>query len=391
MLHESFKARLGEPETFGKIDLSVVKTKYAEQLSYFEDSDLLLEYLEHYGQAVFNGGVFSLIDPTDYEELLGKFTKLSNSPIMPFAKSAMGNFYLIGEVDGENCLAFYNIHTEQYSYIDDEFSMFFKRLAGNRANMESEGYGDFEFPALEKYGPLGIDECLTFVPALIHGGAESLDNIQKVNLKENLGLLSKPLTEADIEMKRKNGYGMKLLIQDEVKGSLHETSFGGYPVSEIGTPFEWPKCDCGVELQYQGKIKTDIGYEQIFMYNCAHWGDAEIIVVDSEDLEFVIPEDPGIALRTIETGVAVTELDTNDYESARLKWAANHKTVLGQQNGRPYWIQDDDTPKCDCCNKKMRFVAQLEDDNDSAMNFGGGCGYLFDCKEGKTAKLISQC
>ena len=40
----------------------------------------------------------------------------------------------------------------------------------------------------------------------------------------------------------------------------------------------------------------------------------------------------------------------------------------------------------------MRFVAQLEEgpDHRTAMNFGGGVGYLFDCKEGKTAKEIAD-
>ncbi|RZJ71750.1 T6SS immunity protein Tdi1 domain-containing protein [Flavobacterium sp.] len=390
MIHESFIQRLGSPETVRKIDTAVLKERYAALLDYFEDSDVLLEYLDHYGEAVFKDGLLSLTNPEDYEALLKNFPKLSSHPILPFARTAMGNFYLIGEIDDETCIAFYNIHTESYLYVNDDFSFFFKRLAGNKPNMEDEAYGLMEFPALEKYGPIGIDECLTFLPALLHGGAETLENIQKVNLKENLEILAKPLTDADVETRRKNGHGMKLLIQDDAKHNLHQTSFGGYPVREVGAPFEWPKCDCGAELQYQGKIKTDIGYEQIFMYNCEDWGDPEILIVGSENIEFVTPEDPIVALRQTETGVQVNEADTNDYESARLQQSANHKSVLGQQNGRPHWIQGDDTPKCDCCNKKMRFVAQLEDDRDSAMNFGGGCGYLFDCKEGKTAKLISQ-
>ncbi len=56
--------------------------------------------------------------------------------------------------------------------------------------MENEAYGKIEIPALEKYGSVEIDECLTFVPALVLGGDEDIRNIQKVKLKENLEILS---------------------------------------------------------------------------------------------------------------------------------------------------------------------------------------------------------
>ncbi|HRB72198.1 MAG TPA: DUF1851 domain-containing protein [Flavobacterium sp.] len=190
MIHENFLPRVGEPEIIGKIDVSVLKTKYAEQLSYLHDSNILLDYLEYFGEAIFKDGIFSFINPIDYEELLNNFPKLKNQSIMPFARTAMGNFYLIGEVDDENCLAFYNVQTEEYKYVDYEFSLFFKRLAANRTHMENEAYGNIEFPAVERYGPVAIDECLTFVPALVLGGSEDINHIQKVKLKENLKILA---------------------------------------------------------------------------------------------------------------------------------------------------------------------------------------------------------
>lgn len=191
MIHDNFIERVGTPEIVGKIDVALLKTKYEEQLSYFEDSDILLDYLGHFGQAIFKNGIISFINPIEYEDLLLQFPKLKNQSIMPFAKTAMGNFYLIGEVDDETCLAFYNIHTEEYVYVDNEFSLFFKRLFANKTHMENEAYGRFEFPAVEQYGIVAIDECLAFVPTLVSGGDENIDNIQKVNLKEQLKVLAK--------------------------------------------------------------------------------------------------------------------------------------------------------------------------------------------------------
>lgn len=58
------------------------------------------------GGSVFMEGLFSFMNPLDYETLLKEFLKLKNQSIMPFAKTAMGNFYLVGEVDNEKCIAF---------------------------------------------------------------------------------------------------------------------------------------------------------------------------------------------------------------------------------------------------------------------------------------------
>lgn len=191
MIHQSFSNVLGEPKTIGKIDIALLKRKFEKQLSHFEDSDVLLEYLGHYGQAVFKKGFFAFINPLDYEVGLRKFPKLRGQLIMPFAKTAMGNFYLIGEVDDEVCLAFYNIHTEEYKYVDCEFTLFFTTLAGSEYHRESEAYGLIELPALEKYGPVEIDECLIFLPALVHGGEEDIKNIQKAYIREHIEILAR--------------------------------------------------------------------------------------------------------------------------------------------------------------------------------------------------------
>lgn len=190
MIHQSFINVLGQPKIIGEIDILKLKTIFSEQLSNIEDNSILLEYLDHYGVSVFKEGFFSFINPMDYEIQLKKFPKLRNQAIMPFARTAMGNFYLIGEVDSEKCIAFYNIHTEEYKYVVDEFDFFMETLAGSIYHRESEWYGKIEVPALEKYGPVAIDECLAFVPALVLGGDEDVKNIQKVKIKEHIEIIA---------------------------------------------------------------------------------------------------------------------------------------------------------------------------------------------------------
>ncbi len=74
---------------------------------------------------------------------------------------------------------------------------------------------------------------------------------------------------------------------------------------------------------------------------------------------------------------------------------------LGQRSkfgGNPDWIQNDETPKCDCCKKKMEFVAQLDSidytgfaQKNTEYMFGDvGMIYVFFCKDCGFTKAIFQ-
>ncbi len=191
------------------------------------------------------------------------------------------------------------------------------------------------------------------------------------------------------------------------KSSLYQTSFGGLPVKNVGSGFDWPKCEaCKTEMQYQGKIKTDLGSELIFICNgnpgmCNEWdadsGGNKVIIIVGEKLEFARPPSRELALRPIEHGAVVKTIeDSDNYDEARQRFAKENKVspreVLGQIFGEPSWLQGDETPECDTCGKRMRFVSQLEQGPDwqTEMKFGGGCGYLFDCPACNSGKFLWQ-
>ncbi len=198
---------------------------------------------------------------------------------------------------------------------------------------------------------------------------------------------------------------IKLIVNDTHKEERsNEISFGGLPVKEVNSTLEWPRCKtCQSEMQYQGKVKTEIGLELIFMCQndpgmCEEWhadeGGNKVLVLAAEELEIFNPTHPEIALRKTAYSGKVIEMDVENYEEALDKWEGNARDILGSLYGEPDWIQGEETPSCDCCNEKMRFVAQLEEgtDHNTAMNFGGGgIAYLFDCSKGKTAKFLWQC
>ena len=57
-------------------------------------------------------------------------------------------------------------------------------------DVESNDYGDLFQPAMKKLGTLRHDEMYGFVPALMFGGPDTLDHLEKVKAVEHLTLLS---------------------------------------------------------------------------------------------------------------------------------------------------------------------------------------------------------
>ncbi len=198
---------------------------------------------------------------------------------------------------------------------------------------------------------------------------------------------------------------IQLLIYNPAKALITENSLGGLPVQIKNHPYTWPVCaECQGDMRYMGKIKTDLGLDLIFI--CENdpgmCGDEDpdgganqvITLTELTSLEEFTPDNIENTLRQTEYSSTIVEVDSESYDEARLSWHGEPQIIIGQINGRPDWIQGDETPECNCCQKPMRFVAQLEEgpDHRTAMNFGGGSvAFLFDCPQGKTAKFLWQC
>ncbi len=200
---------------------------------------------------------------------------------------------------------------------------------------------------------------------------------------------------------------VNLLINSTEPVEMSLTSFGGKPVQNSDGKFQWPTCGCcKLPMQFLAKILVNNELHQIFMCQndpgmCDDWdanGDGNAVVVTIPiELEYAPTPSEGITLREVEHSVKVVEVEGNDYEKARNEWAerntASPREVLGQVSGEPSWIQGDEIPTCNECNKPMKFVAQLEQGPDwkTEMNFGGGVAYLFHCDCIGSAKFLWQC
>ncbi len=198
-----------------------------------------------------------------------------------------------------------------------------------------------------------------------------------------------------------------LVIKKDKPANLEETCFGGKPVKSEGESFEWPVCKCcNLPMQYQFRVTTKLGIEQIFMCQndpglCDDWdansGGNAVIIVKASNLVTVNPPSEEYILSEAEDGALIESVNSENYEEARAEWFEKNKEsprpVLGKLNGQPYWLQSDETPSCVSCNEKMNFVGQFEEGpNSPGMNFGGGgIACLYDCEACTKGKFLWQC
>ncbi|NMH64083.1 GAD-like domain-containing protein [Shewanella salipaludis] len=163
----------------------------------------LLEYWQEYGFCGWGEGIFWIVNPEDYSEILDLW--LAGTPFVGkdnyyvIGRGAFGRLFVWGETSGQSIKI-----NPSYGMLlpADSTDNLIKRgpektidlfFATNTKSMmeeeDIEGKPLFE-RAMEKLGPLDADEMYAFVPALALGGAPKLENLQKVKALEHLTFLA---------------------------------------------------------------------------------------------------------------------------------------------------------------------------------------------------------
>ncbi|VVO10771.1 GAD-like domain-containing protein [Pseudomonas fluorescens] len=156
----------------------------------------LLEYWGEHGWCGYGDGIFWIVNPQEYEGVVASWiegTKFEQRDTYHLiARSAFGDLYLWGERTGfslkiTSCTSRCFVH--DFEITSDEMD---RELQNFLLSTEVE-YNDFDDlfkPAKKKLGTLRHDEMYGFVPALMFGGPDTLDHLEKVKAVEHLTLLS---------------------------------------------------------------------------------------------------------------------------------------------------------------------------------------------------------
>jgi hypothetical protein len=156
----------------------------------------LLEYWAEHGWCGYGDGIFWIVNPQEYEGVVAswlegtKFEAFDTYHLI--ARSAFGDLYLWGEKTGASLkitslLSRYTTHRSIYT--GEQMDKGLRSFLLSR-QVDSNDYGDLFKPAKKKLGTLRHDEMYGFVPALMFGGPDTLDHLEKVKAVEHLTLLS---------------------------------------------------------------------------------------------------------------------------------------------------------------------------------------------------------
>jgi hypothetical protein len=185
-----FLEKFGGPVDRQKVSASSIE-RYRGKLP-----NQLLEYWAEHGWCGYGNGIFWIVDPQEYEGVVAswlegtKFEAFDTYHLI--ARGAFGDLYLWGEKTGASLkitsvLSRYTTHTSIFT--GEQMDKGLRNFLLSR-EVDSNDYGDLFKPAKKKLGTLRHDEMYGFVPALMFGGPDTLDHLEKVKAVEHLILLS---------------------------------------------------------------------------------------------------------------------------------------------------------------------------------------------------------
>jgi hypothetical protein len=145
----------------------------------------IIELWREQGWCSYSNGLMWFVNPDDYANVMNEWLREPDNSIV-FARSGFGDLFTW------NGKAIYQlfIHSGSYGRLMKNINTYMETMMIEDASLEDSHYLKLHNKAVEKLGILNHDECYTFVPALVMGGRESLDTIQKVKHLEQLLILA---------------------------------------------------------------------------------------------------------------------------------------------------------------------------------------------------------
>lgn len=156
-------------------------TEYAEMLP-----KEIIQFWKDYGFGTFMKGYLRIINPDDYIQTLLETYDYADREI-PIAVTAFGDIICW---QGEA----FNFINYRFNYSQiigvGEFDWFLNMDLTEDYYVNSKLKADLFNDAKNRLGELSFDECYGYVPLLALGGGEKAENLQKVNTKVHLDLIT---------------------------------------------------------------------------------------------------------------------------------------------------------------------------------------------------------
>ena len=147
--------------------------------------DELIQIWQNHGIGTFLGGYLKIINPEEYRDLLDS-TYFRGDLAIPIFVTAFGDIITFEE---NKYLRLVKYKNGVFEIILENFLFFLKFLKDE--DFQKDYFEiDLYKSALKQYGDLDYDYCFGFVPLLGLGGQKTVENIDKVKIKEHIYIIS---------------------------------------------------------------------------------------------------------------------------------------------------------------------------------------------------------
>lgn len=137
-----------------------------------------------YGFGTFMQGYFKTVNPEEFQEVLEDSSERYKNSIVLFA-TGMGDLVIWSD-------GYVRLLTYRYGKVKTimfTFEFFFQNIADLEFRDEDLSWQPYP-EAVKQYNELEYDECFGYTPLLGLGGAEKVENLKKVKLKEHILIIT---------------------------------------------------------------------------------------------------------------------------------------------------------------------------------------------------------
>lgn len=176
---EDFTGKYGPPQDCEKPDDAEIES-YADKLP-----SELLELWRTAGRCSYGDRLLWFTDPKQLDDVVADWLKeFDMDEGIVFLRTAFAHIYFWAN---KNVYSL-DVHHGSLSKVTDNFELFISLLSDDDIRERMLRVSLYE-EVEKRLGPPERDECYAFVPALALGGSEEADSVQRVKLREQLGIL----------------------------------------------------------------------------------------------------------------------------------------------------------------------------------------------------------
>jgi hypothetical protein len=145
----------------------------------------LVDHWRETGWCAWGDGLIWSVNPKEFDDVVEDLLDFESGRAVVFLRTAFAHLYLWHEGYAYSL----DVHHGSISQVTQDVDLLFTLLCDTDIR-EQILRADLYEEVKQRLGPPNREECYAFVPALALGGPGTADTVQRVKLREHLGLLA---------------------------------------------------------------------------------------------------------------------------------------------------------------------------------------------------------